>query len=191
MSPPIWLRADEQREAVRALEMFRTQVDRALEDPLSWKWALVALHNAVQNFIIASMNGPAVLGTLKPFIAEKWLQSSSTGNDETVRSIPDYFLELYGRMKDETGYQPSLEVDIAIGRLNEHRNAFIHYTPASWLLHVNELPGIALECLSVIRALGWKPGCILWQDESLREAAEREHDACRARIEELEVRYRV
>lgn len=191
MSPPIWLRADEQREAVRALEIFRTQLDLAVEDPLSWKWALVALHNALQNFIIASMNGPAMLGTLKPFIAEKWLEGTPAQAQGKVRSVPDYFLELYGRMKDETGYRPSIEVDIAVGRLNEHRNAFIHYTPASWLVHVNELPGIALDCLEVIEALGWKPGCIQWQEPSLGVAAERELDACRARIEELEVRYRV
>lgn len=191
MTPPIWLRADEQKEAVRALEIFHAQLDLAVEDPLSWKWALVALHNAVQNFVIASMSGRSALGGVKPFIAGRWLESVAAQIDRQAPVVPDYFLELYARMKEETGYRPAVEIDIAVARLNEHRNAFIHYSPSSWLLHVNDLPVMSLECLHVIEALGWKSGSISWQDRNLAERARDVYDACVTRIEELDIKYRV
>ena len=189
MSPSQWLRTDEQVEGVRALEMARSQLALAGKDPLAWKWALVALHNAVQNFVAASTSGPAGLGTLKSFIAEKWLETGRTAPG-SVESIPDYFPELYDRMKRETGMTFSAAIDLSVLRLNEFRNSFIHFTPSSWLIHVDELPGLAQECLKVVEALGWDAGCILWREEAFKEKARREVEECKALLERLDLQYR-
>ena len=191
MSQSIWLKSDEQREALRALEILHGHLGLAEREPISWKWALVALHNAVQNFIVASLAGPALLGVLRPHIAERWEQTVAGLLDRGSPPIPDYFLDLYQHMKEVTGFRPPIETDVAVARLNEHRNAFIHFTPASWLVHLNELPGLAQDCLVVVERLGWKPGHIDWQEDALRESAEREFRACLEALEVLELRYRI
>lgn len=190
MSQPIWLRTDEQKEGVRALEICNFHLTWAGQDPLSWKWALVALHVAIQNFVVASMTGPALLGTLKPHIAERWGQANLPSTEPRAEPVLDYFPELYARMKAETGYRPSAEVDRSISRLNEQRNAFIHFTPVGWLIHVNELPALALDGLEVIEALGWNPGSILWQSPDLKGDAIRELEAARVIVKQLDSRYR-
>ncbi|HEY3215014.1 MAG TPA: hypothetical protein VGK93_00840 [Candidatus Eisenbacteria bacterium] len=189
MSQSQWLRTDEQNEAVRALEMARSQLTLAGKDPLAWKWALVALHNAIQNFVAASTSGPARLGTLKSFIAEKWLETART-DPGSVDSIPDYFPDLYARMKRETGLHFPAAIDLSVLRLNEFRNSFIHFTPSSWLIHLDELPGLALECLKVLEALGWDPGCIVWREEAFKDSAHRELEECRTLLERLDLQYR-
>src|SRR5713226_9158496 len=69
----LWLRTNEQHEAARALEKLRRELKDVRTDPYAWKWALVALHNAVQNMMVAALAGSAGLGVLPEKVRRRWL----------------------------------------------------------------------------------------------------------------------
>ena len=79
MRQPRYLRTDEREEAVRSLEWAEQQANAISEDPYQWKWVLIALHNAVQGFMVLALwNGNGLL-TLRDKVAVKWLDAYNNG----------------------------------------------------------------------------------------------------------------
>jgi hypothetical protein len=72
--PHRWLRTDEREDAVRSLEWAASFANDVESDPHVWKWQLVALHNAVQGFMVLALAKGNGLLALRPHIAEKWLR---------------------------------------------------------------------------------------------------------------------
>lgn len=55
MSEQKFLRTSEQEEAVRSLEFAAHQAKEIVNDPYSWKWVLISLHNAAQGFMVLAL----------------------------------------------------------------------------------------------------------------------------------------
>jgi hypothetical protein len=159
MADYIWIRTDERTEALKALEMVVESLRSALADPYRWKWAIIAMQNAIQALIVTTISGTAGLGALRPDIAKKWLLAYESGTGIFPEEMKiDRFPELYERMKKEFSYIPGSAVGDSVDKVNNLRNMFVHFPPQSWSLAVNEFPRIFRDCLSVVSFLIGKTG---------------------------------
>jgi hypothetical protein len=183
----VWVESDQQKDAARALEALHSQLIAAVIDPYSWKWVLITLYHAVQAFVVASLDGGAPPsgtglgdGTLQPHF----------GPDHPGRSPDaDPLRQRYERMKSKTGFAPRPEVDEDMVRLGQYRSALELDLPTGWVMQVKELPGICRSALRVIEHLGWNPGRIPWQRESLIDLARVKHLASMNVLDALDRQY--
>ena len=60
-------------------------------------------------------------------------------------------------------FAPSGQQGWSIKKLNELRNAFIHFLPSNHAFQISGLPQICTDCIDIIRFLGWESGNIFWQ----------------------------
>lgn len=75
MKDNYYLRTDELVEAVKGLEMFLSNIRKVKKDLYFWKWAIIALHNSVQGFMVCALRGTNGLSVLTPKCAEAWLEA--------------------------------------------------------------------------------------------------------------------
>ena len=134
MAKPIFIETDERKEAMKALEFVTFALRLSSEDVYCWKWVIIAVHNAMQAFIVCAISGTAGLGAIKEHIVAKWLKVLDSGSGSYPDLSLGWFPELYARMKKEFNFVPLPNVDESVDRLNKFRNGFIHFTPKAWLL---------------------------------------------------------
>lgn len=196
MSSPTYLRTDEREEAVRSLEWAEAQSRSIAEDPYQWKWVLVALHNAVQGFMVLSLwNGNGLLA-LRDKVAAKWLDAHRNGGEYPVEKL-DEFLNLYKKVKDKDNFHfigagpfiPGATHDDSFIRLNSLRNEFTHFTPKGWSLELRGLPSICLDTIDLIEFFGWNSTAILWHKQTLVPRGKRALKKIRTTMRELEGAY--
>lgn len=175
MSEPKFLQTSEQEEAVRSLEHAAQQAKEIVNDPYSWKWVLISLHNAAQGFMVLALwNGNGLL-SMRDDVAVKWLQAYRE-DKPFPESRLDRFLNLYAKCKvrenfNYCGSQPFQSTEpqnSSFKKLNEFRNQFIHFTPKGWLLEMNGLPSLVVDVLALISFFGWQSASILWYEQHHR-----------------------
>lgn len=189
MEPSVeYLRTDEIRELVEALRKVADELESAKTDSYAWKWAIIAMQNAVQNAIVAAISGTDQLGALTKKAARDWLEAYENDRADYPEPWLANFLELYERMKSRTGFPATPEIDKDIRRLVSFRNDFMHFTPKGWSIQLAGLPRILANALSVVEHLGWN-GHILWYEESDQLAARASLERIRVLLGELEALY--
>jgi len=183
-----YLRTDEIRELVEALRKVAQELESAPTDNYAWKWAIIAMQNAVQNAIVAAISGTDQLGALTKKAAREWLEAYEQDRTDYPEPWLAGFMELYGRAKSRTGFPATPEIDKDIASLVGFRNSFIHFTPKGWSIHLAGLPRILRNALSVVEHLGWK-GHILWYDEPDQVAAQASVERIHRALAALEALY--
>jgi len=93
-----YLDTDEFEEAVSAVEMVAESVPRAAADIYRWKWALIALHSAVQGFMVLALRGGNGLNALKDDVAAKWIEADEKGLPYPKERL-DTYEKLYEKVK--------------------------------------------------------------------------------------------
>lgn len=183
MDMPEYLRVDEREDAINALE-HAVETALTLEDnPLNWKWVIVAIHNALQGALVCTMSGTDGTGALSDKSRKEmweWFEASRTDPDAPfpVEWLADP-LKLYERAKDpaymqEFGGEPlrtTQEQDDDVKRLNNLRIGFAHFTPKGWSIESVGLPRIVLNATAIIEILMLShPACThrLEQEQSAR-----------------------
>lgn len=164
------------------------ELEAAQMDNYAWKWAIIAMQNAVQNAIVAAISGTDQLGALTKKAAREWLEAYEQDRTDYPEPWLASFLELYGRMKVRTGFPASPEIDKDIASLVGFRNDFTHFTPKGWSLQLAGLPRILRNALAVVEHLGWK-GHIVWYDEPDQVAAQASIESIRRALDTLETLY--
>ncbi|MDZ4654259.1 MAG: hypothetical protein U1F44_00005 [Coriobacteriia bacterium] len=74
-----FLRTDETEEAVSALEMVTEALVGVEDDHYRWKWAIIALHSAVQGFLVLALRGSAGFDVLTKDEARAWAEAVKRG----------------------------------------------------------------------------------------------------------------
>ena len=155
----MWLRTDETNEAIKSLHKTYQFILQIHEDGYNWKWAIIALHNSTQAFMVLALKGTASLNVCKN--REKFIDAIRSGDDYPELRMEN-FLVLYkgikshDRMKmniNSKNLAASMDIDNAMNKLNEIRNKFIHYVPSHWSLETSMLPGLFRSILFVIEFL--------------------------------------
>ena len=176
-----WLKTDEWIETVSDFEMFSEQLQRVIDDPRQWKWAIFALHSGIQGMMVLALEGSHGLNVLHEKDAERWLNwyEGNRSDEPEPRGKLANFLDLYRKIKDDKSpmkrygdsqqFVPTGTQDQSIKRLNHWRNKFVHFTPQLWVLELGGLPAIMSDCLEIAEFLAWESGNIIWHEQDLKE----------------------
>jgi hypothetical protein len=173
-----WLRTDERKEAVNSLEKVYQFILEVHTDPYNWKWVIIALHNAVQAFLVLALTGTASLNVIKD--REKWIEAIQLGNEYPKQQFLLNFLKLYDDIKSKErmmhyGYSKSFKgsrkMDEAMKILNELRNNFIHFIPCNWCLEIAWLPLICRQVILVVEFLILESGNVRFYENNDFEKA--------------------
>lgn len=130
---------------MRALEWSAQMAVSVGRAPYHWKWLLLALHNAVQGYMVVALEKGNGLLALRPKVARRWLEAFEGKGPYPVEKLDD-FMPLYEKVKNpkyfETPFPASTEHDNRITQLNTLRGQFVHFTPRGWQLELAGLPDV-------------------------------------------------
>ncbi len=183
---PIWLRTDEKEQAINALQEVKDHLTKIeTEDDLySWKWIILALHNALQGFMVWALRH----GHDRDVIREKFDGKSGKhyrqlydewveGKDVQIpNDLLDTFLGLYKKIKSvdlmesrRTGgkkFVPRKTEGRSVKELNYWRNRFVHFFPTGLSIPVSGFPHICFDSVNVIQFLFSDSGHIIPDNEA-------------------------
>ena len=193
----MYLRTDEEEEATEALCMASRLADGLDRDLGMWRWVIIALHSALQGFMVLSLRHGNGLLALSDKSYEEWMQAHEKGGPYPSREKLDSYIGLYkkvknadiGQLEGNVRFEPKGTEGRSIKKLDELRNEFIHFTPKGWSLEVDGLPSICIDCLRLVAFLGWETDNIFWHEPSHRERAQLCWRKLRDQMEKLERLY--
>ena len=143
---PVWLRLSVIENAIDNLEMVSYFLEN-IESEMKWKWAVIALHQALYGFAISASSG---------FVQRKVTRPSKKYSDGKLISI----WEAIDLVKKPADVAPEFHKSLvlssdenwAVGKLvDEFRNEFEHFTPKSWSVEVSGMPKLISLVIRVIR----------------------------------------
>lgn len=175
-----WLRTDEYEEVASSLEFLAYCSSKLESDVYYWKWVIISLHSGLQGFMVIALRDSAGLNILKDSIAAEWLRAYREGGDFPIEYL-DTFLNLYKKIKSNQmlkyvhskRFVPERSQGKSIKRINWFRNKFTHFIPQGWSIEVSGLPQICLDCIKIIRFLGWSSGNVMWREHDIKNRCER------------------
>jgi hypothetical protein len=193
----MWLRTDEQGEAVRSLYKTHQFVLETKNDVYNWKWVIISLHNSAQAFMVLALHGHTTLDVIKN---PKKTLDAIYGKREYPKEYLRTFLDLYDKVKfkvhmnsTDSGriFLNSNELDEAMEQLNEYRNTFIHFIPCSWSLEIVSLPKLCRDVLSILEFLIFDSGNVRFYEDDDSQKAELAEviDKIKKELEKLETEY--
>ena len=192
-----YYRADEETEASEALAAalrFSSDID---VNPHGWRWTLIALHSAVQGFMVLSLRHGNGLLALSPKCLAAWLTAHEAGLGAYPHEKLDTYLGLYAKVKNKQHgtvggnerFVPKGSQGRNIKRLHTLRNEFVHFTPKGWSLEICGLPRIVIDCLALISFLGWETPNIFWHNQDASESARSSHLQLAQQMHQLDAAY--
>lgn len=173
-------RTNEKLEAINSLEFVSEQVEKVSEDISKWKWIIIGLHNALQNYMVCALRRLENTNVLTHKSARDVLTEFFNIMDlpENKWKFPkeklDSFTNLFEKIQSDKMkknvnskvFKPThSQIDCVIN-LNLFRNEFIHFVPKSWSLGVNGLSNLVVEVLTIIEFLAFESHNIVWSEES-------------------------
>lgn len=158
------------KEAIAALEAVADELERAQGDPYRWKWVILTLHGLVQSMMVLALKGKHGLNVLKSDDAERLALAIENGTPIPTGLKMDSFLNLYKKIKrvtdiDGEKFTSQGTQEQSIEALNRLRDHYVHFIPCAFILRVNELPEMVLDCLNIARFLAYDSGNIHWPEE--------------------------
>jgi hypothetical protein len=183
---------DEGREAVSSLESTARFLAMVTDDPLMWRWAIIAVHSAAQGFMVCALAGSSNLGAYDEASRKRRLtaqnahhEALATGDAQAIYVAEQAaffgkvklarFTELYDAIKEydwpmrqftNSGvYEPSDAQDKCIADLNDVRNEFIHFKPITRGFVLRQFPAITAAGLDVVGFLLRDSNNIMWAHE--------------------------
>jgi hypothetical protein len=183
------LRTDERLDTEGSLRKAAQTLALVRADPSEWKWALLAIHSAVQGIFVIALSLGNNLLTLKSGHAAGWLRSHRSGEPYPSKLDLDYFGELYKKAKEHSKFSATQDHDKAVGQLNELRNNFIHFHAQGWSIQLAGLPTICLDSLEIVEHLGWKFGGIYWHTNAQSRRARRHFRQLVRELKQLDENY--
>jgi hypothetical protein len=181
-----------------------------------WKWAILALHNAVQGFMVLALTGSTNWGALRDedvsakVQAEFAYRNATAANDsagarqvnQTMLSGPARlapFLTLYNRIKssdwwmlkytNSRSYVPRPTDDVCMSNLDSVRNEFAHFVPMTRGFLLTQFPAMTETGLHVIDFLARESGNIQWLPEADERRFEAAYDRALSALGKIQLDY--
>jgi hypothetical protein len=168
MSSAQWLQLDELTNAIDNLEMCGYFL-RKLPDPIRWKWAILAVHQAIYGFAICAVKGSQDTSVLKTQSKSKEPHLISIWDALERAEDTRYLWPGASPLKLTSGERKTLKKLFA-----EFRNGFEHFQPAAWSIEVSGMPRLLRHALGVLRRLAREQGSVRYYetaDEERTDAA--------------------
>jgi hypothetical protein len=160
-----WLHLDELENAIDNLEMVSFFL-KIIKDERKWKWAIIAIHQALYGFAIC---------TSTPTDSSFALRDPQDNESHLIsiwKALDRAKSEEWKKLSISVPLVTSLEEDQAIGKLvKDFRNEFEHFRPKSWSIEVSGMPDIFKHVLRVIRHLALESNSVTYVDEDLERRA--------------------
>ena len=194
-----WLRTDEKKEAIDALEKLYQFLKDIEDNTYNWKWVIITTHIAVQNFMILAIKGSDLLNVYD----KDSVEIINMNKDEIIHTLNikmDNFINLYHKIKSNKymrqyifskAFRGNTYTLKNIKELNKLRNKFIHFTPQGWSLEINGLPVICLNALNIIKFLIKDSGNIRFNEESNKYQTIELIDKIIKRLKNLDIKYSI
>jgi len=176
----VWFRTNEKDQAVTSLQLACELFEKSKNEPRFWGWTIIAMHKAVQDFMVLALRGSNSLRVCKDNgIKERiWNYLDSLG--EGVFSVKpsninakglrlQNFMILYDMIKSKEHmvfyciskpFPENTFIDEKICELNEHRNKLIHFIPSGISIFIGDLLDEFKAAYEVIRFLCFESGNI-------------------------------
>jgi hypothetical protein len=208
-----WLSTDEALEAVFSLEMVCDQLPKATDNPFYWKWVIIALHKALQGYMVLALRGSNSINVLTKKCAQEWMDARRKRSEVFPESRLDSFFNLYKKIQtgrktydqwkakggllrrkngdlmlmygDSQPFEPQGTQTESVKMLNGLRNELIHFLPKSWVLDIGDLPRMVTDCIDIIAFLVFDCGNILWYDQSQKHRTETLIDKIKTELQQL------
>ena len=192
---------DEFLETISALEAVADELERVQGDPYRWKWVILTLHSAMQGMMALALRGGNNLRILKSEDTKRFLDAIESGGPYPADLKMDDFLSLYKKVKsdimlfdcDSKKFTPQGTQGQSIEALNRLRDQYVHFIPCAFILRVNELPEMAIDCLKIARFLAWDSKNVGWDvkdnEDELRERAKKAFKAAAQAEQEIKAAY--
>jgi len=161
-----WIWTDELDDAIDNLEMTAFFLEELPSDR-KWKWAIIAMHQALYGFAICSTT---------PSDASFALKAPSNPNSHLIS-----VWTALKRAKDPAwkrwGHSQPLVTSEEEGRairklIKGFRNEFAHFRPKAWAIEVSGMPDIFRRVLRVIKHLALTSDTITYYDEPMQHRTE-------------------
>ena len=156
------------RQAVRFLD----EVDN---DPMMWKWVVIALHGALYGFAICACKGTnperVTLKPKKEKASKKQNRPRLITFDQALERCQDP--NVMGLYCDSKPLVLDTNQEKAMDMLKQVlRNEFEHFIPKVWSIELLGMPAIAYHVLIVIRFLALDTGNVTYCDQQDRREVE-------------------
>lgn len=194
-----WLRTDERQEFISSVRMVTTSMAAARHEFEHWKWAVIALHNAMQGAMVMALRGTNNFRVMPEKLAEKCIEAHREGKPWPKEKL-DTFPNLYTKVRSDEAMSfyvhsralpQDADLDKNIELVLQLRNQFIHFTPQGWSLEISGMPGICESILSAISFLCWESGNIIWYSRESAEQARQEIERAIELSKELNREYAI
>lgn len=201
VSGPTFVVTDEFLETISALEAVANELERTQGDPYRWKWAILALHSAMQGMMALALRGGNNLRILKPEDTKRFLDAVESGGPYPADLKMDDFLSLYEKIKsgtmllycDSKKFTPQGTEGQSLKALNRLRDQYVHLIPCAFILRVNGLPEITIDCLKIAWFLAWDSNNVGWDVKDngteLKEQAKKAFKAAAQAAQEIKAAY--
>lgn len=164
-----WLHLDSVSNAIDDLERCHDFLT-CLPEPIRWKWAAVALHQALYGFAVLAVT---------PSDSRAVMRDRKKGEPQLI-SVREALERVQDPTRVRAGASALVLTDAdhaAIERLrSEFRNSFLHFAPKGWAIEVAAISELFEPVVGAIRRVACESGAVLflheadeaWVDELLR-----------------------
>jgi len=143
---------NEELDAVISLEFLADNLSKVVESDYFWKWNIIALHSALQGFMVLALQRGNLLSVLDKESRKHWYEIYKNGIEPKKPQKLDYFLNFYKDIKTDKMVQnahskkftPNKTQDKYVEYLQSSRNEFIHLIPAEYGLDKRKFCKICL-----------------------------------------------
>lgn len=148
-----YLQTNEMTETYNAILMFEEFLICSKDDPYYYKWAVLAIHNALQCLMVLALKGTSPLSIII------WKDDYNGKTAYEILSKPDqklkHFLVLFDMIKHSASMNNSRlfesnGISRHIKELNQLRNEFVHYQPKHWSIGIKGLSLVFLDVLKFV-----------------------------------------
>ncbi|PZO87007.1 MAG: hypothetical protein DI623_15540 [Sphingomonas sanxanigenens] len=169
-----WIRTDETEDVAGSIRHALRMVPFLADDPQAWKWAMLALHSALQGACVCHLTTTAApVGALTKQNTGEWLDFFERQRTDPAAQPPSktHLLNLPDLLKAvckaHSAGDRSNAAGVAISgaelawlkRIHgEVRNQFIHFEPMGWSIEVSGVPDLArviARILTEMLEIGW------------------------------------
>ena len=167
-NPAEWFTTDLPDEAITSIELVAELLPKTETEPWRWKWAVIAMDNALQNLFVLAVAHTSGLNVLrvKPDEAKAWRTGDAEYPEGPLKSFGELFEMAQGDAMLKYVHSRPLEVsedENDFVRWNHRRrNEFVHYKPMSLSVDLESFRLGLRACAEVARKLIQDTGVIMW-----------------------------
>ncbi|WP_253909658.1 hypothetical protein [Klebsiella aerogenes] len=151
MTKPVYLHTDNDVEILKTFDMVLSHM-QAIADPYQWKWVITGWYSILQNAMVLALcqgdDFQVYLADGKASTRDIYQQICNDDFTNINKLQLPSFMTLYRATRKSSGFTPSEDCTVAMDKLHQLRNDFIHYHPGGWSLQVDGLPQWILQAVN-------------------------------------------